>query len=365
MFPTLPGRNRSRGFTLIELLVVIAIIAVLIALLLPAVQAAREAARRAQCVNNLKQIGLGVHNYHSTHNVFPMGAINGARNDPSGQDIYSDWAQWSAQAQLLPFVEQTPLYNAANFNWAYNPYNDLCGIINSTVANTVINSFLCPSDPNAGKTSNNSYYASFGTTSDNMNYGNSGGPTPPPNWVKTGSTGIFAYYYAYGVRDATDGTSNTIAFSEALAENQGMPTYRGNSIAGVSDPGAYVFDIQTILVATLNQALQNCTNDFRASKDLVFQKGLTWAYGAKGFTMFNTIQTPNDRQYSFGSCQFGCPKCGINVANFVGAQSNHPGGVNTAMADGSVKFIKDTVARQTWWALGTKAGGEVLSADSY
>ena len=179
MLPDLDSSRRSRGFTLIELLVVIAIIAVLIALLLPAVQAAREAARRSQCTNNMKQIGLGIHNYHSTHDVFPMGAVNGPRA-ALGQ-IYGDWAQWSPQAQLLPFVEQTPLYNAANFNWAYNPFGDPCTSINSTVSNTVINSFLCPSDPNAARTANNSYYASMGTTSDNMNYGNDGNTTTPPS----------------------------------------------------------------------------------------------------------------------------------------------------------------------------------------
>ena len=146
--------GRSHGFTLIELLVVIAIIAVLIALLLPAVQAAREAARRSQCTNNIKQIGLGLHNYHSAHDAFPPGAINNAR--ARAGNINTDWAQWSPQALLLPFVEQTPLYNAANFSWGYNPFGDPCTQINSTVANTVISSFLCPSDTNAGKTGINS-----------------------------------------------------------------------------------------------------------------------------------------------------------------------------------------------------------------
>ena len=185
--------------------------------------------------------------------------------------------------------------------------------------------------------------------------------------MKTGSSGIFAYYYSYGVRDAADGTSNTIAFSEALAQNQSIPTYRGNSTRGVGDssPSSYVYDIRVIPVAALNQALQNCTTSFRSATNPVYQKGLTWAYGAKGFTLFNTIQTPNDKQYPFGTCQFGCDACGINVANFIDAQSNHPGGVNVAMADGSVRFVKDTINRQTWWALGTRAGGEVLSADSY
>src|SRR5437660_6072179 len=108
--------RRARGFTLIELLVVIAIIAVLIALLLPAVQSAREAARRAQCLNNLKQIGLGLHNYHSTHNSFPL-SETAAWQDAYGGGYVSDWGTWSAHALLLGYMEGQPIYNSCNFNW--------------------------------------------------------------------------------------------------------------------------------------------------------------------------------------------------------------------------------------------------------
>ena len=378
MLTSCPSRRPVRGFTLIELLVVIAIIAVLIALLLPAVQSAREAARRSQCTNNIKQLGLGVHNYHTANNSFPPGAVNNARSAPG--NINTDWAQWSAQAMLLPFVEQTALYNAANFSWGYNPYGDPCTRINSTVANTVIASFLCPSDPNAGSSkvgggqtsgsgANNSYYGSIGTTTDNMNYGNSDAAMVTATMTKTGCTGLFPYFMSYGVADCTDGTSNTIAFSEALGQNSQIPTYRGNSTRGVGDssPTSYVYDASTIQNNGLTQFLQNCYTSFKNGTNPMGQqqKGLTWAYGAKGFTLFNTVQNPNDKQYPFGSCQMGCDGCGINVANTIGAQSQHPGGVNVAMADGSVKFIKDTIARRTWFALGTRAGGEVISSDSY
>src|SRR5205085_70006 len=133
---------RRRGFTLIELLVVIAIIAVLIALLLPAVQAAREAARRSQCVNNLKQIGLALHNYHTVNDTFPMGASLGLYQ--IGQ--YLGKQNLSSHVALLPQVEQTALYNAVNFSFGADEAGTLCGVVNRTVINTQVKSFLCPSD---------------------------------------------------------------------------------------------------------------------------------------------------------------------------------------------------------------------------
>ena len=159
-----------RGFTLIELLVVIAIIAVRIALLLPAVQAARESARRAQCTNNSKQIGLAIHNDHSTQNRFSMGnSLNVEGGNPTDLAL---WNSWSAHGLMLGYMEQTPLYNAINFG--FGPYTVVkYSNINSTAANTVINSFLCPSDPNsgAGKNGNggniNDYTASFRATTNN------------------------------------------------------------------------------------------------------------------------------------------------------------------------------------------------------
>src|SRR5947209_7877310 len=162
-----------RGFTLIELLVVIAIIAVLISLLLPAVQSAREAARRAQCINNMKQIGLGMHNYHTANGSFPLGGTVTSVGPGGGYAAgYStSWGTWSAHALMLGYMEQQPLYNSANFSWAVvmGPgWN-----INLTVGNSMLNVFLCPSDnlaPIAVPAGDqwagrlNNYFASVGTT---------------------------------------------------------------------------------------------------------------------------------------------------------------------------------------------------------
>jgi len=353
--------RRARGFTLIELLVVIAIIAVLIALLLPAVQSAREAARRAQCVNNLKQIGLGMHNYHSTTNSFPQGASKNAKDWPGDSDLV--WASWGANALLLPYLEQTALYAAANFSWGVNPYGDPCYQVNSTVANTKLSAFMCPSDGNAGRPNLNNYYASVGTTTNFMTNDCWGGINP--NCKPTGSTGVFTYFMSYGMNDITDGTSNTIAYSESLTgkENAGN-AYRGNSTRGVSDPGIVLFDASTRPDLIL-QGLQNCAQAFKNNQKIASNKGQLWGFGARAYSLFQTIQTPNDGQYKFGSCQFGCDDCGLDQSWSVGAQSNHSGGVNVLMADGSVKFIKDSIARATWYALGTRDNGEVVSSDSY
>ena len=204
---------------------VIAIIAVLISLLLPAVQSAREAARRSQCVNNLKQIVLATHNYISATGVFPPGIDNTTLTlgqAPPGS--LSTWTSWSAQALLLPYVEQTPLYNAANFSWCI--YILQAGATNSTVYNTRIAAYLCPSDPLAGQQNINSYAGSIGTST--VQYPTDGN-----------TTGVFRVYNSLNqcssvtLAAITDGTSNTIAFGEGLVGDfTRNDSYRGNGMAG-------------------------------------------------------------------------------------------------------------------------------------
>ena len=341
-------RSQSRrGFTLIELLVVIAIIAVLIALLLPAVQAAREAARRAQCVNNLKQIGLGLHNYHSSIDRFPIGVSSTWMN--TGDTGPTGWECWSARALMLPYIEQSALYNAANFNW--NPRDGAGSSINSTVYNTIINSFMCPSDGNVGSNNNNSYHFSTGTTTQ-VN--------------PTQTTGMFAWQTTYGIRDVNDGTSNTIAFGESLTGNPvGGQQKRGNHVTGVSDPGGtQVLDANSNSAGVIS-GLQACTTMWQSNTNIGNNRGNRWCWGQHGMSQFNTIVPPNSTQYPWTGCRYGCNNCGIDSSNFQNATSNHSGGSNCLMGDGSVKFVKSSVAMQVWWNLGTRNGGEVIDAAAF
>ncbi len=207
-----PRRVAPLGFTLIELLVVIAIIAVLISLLLPAVQSAREAARRAQCVNNLKQIGIALHNYHTAMDSFPPGSSVG----PYAMGQTYNWNNWSAQALLLGYIEQGTAYNTINFSLAPFANNIDGGGGTSASANTAltvrIKSFLCPSDSKAGTQFTNSYQGSMGTT---IGY-----------QTQTMSTGLFAETQGHNLRDVLDGTSNTVAFSETVVGDPGRLNYQ-------------------------------------------------------------------------------------------------------------------------------------------
>jgi len=382
--------GKRRGFTLIELLVVIAIIAVLIALLLPAVQAAREAARRSQCTNNLKQIGLAMHNYHQGIGSFPIGNGQGTRG-PTYAAKYSNWTDWGAMAMLLPYMEQGPIYNAANF--AFCSGGGYGAVVNATASTRLITAYMCPSDTNVGfggapisqistvaawgqscyPPNTNSYRGSIGTTTsvwgwttgymqcqpDPMNV--NGGAVNP---CTAFSTGIFVYYVSNGIQQVTDGTSNTIAYSESLVGDSGTypANHRNNSIGGVAIGAAAVPDASAVNYATiLVPALNLCTQTYKNGPNSG-TNGNRWGWGAVGISLFNTVVTPNSKQFPWNTCgSNGSP----DNSNFSNAQSNHPGGVNVMFADGSVRFVKDSVNPQTWMALGTKSNGEVVTSDSY
>jgi prepilin-type N-terminal cleavage/methylation domain-containing protein/prepilin-type processing-associated H-X9-DG protein len=359
-------RSTRQGFTLIELLVVIAIIAVLIALLLPAVQAAREAARRMQCVNNLKQLALAAANYESANGAFPPAACS-VPDPVKGATYYRD--NFSSFVRLLPFTEQSPMYNAVNFNLTY------ANIDNFTVAAIQLSVLLCPSDTNMAPqyiNANNKFTSNY----DNVP---AGGATLYPQYFTSysGNQGTFWSNYYIG---ASGGTA-------VQTQQNGSIIIDGTvTIASITDGTSNTFiygEKAHGYFAQYDATYQNC--------DQAWQSGLYFD------TMLTTTYPPNLPR----SNTPGLTPTGFNYYFATDATSFHAGGLNFAFCDGSVRFIKNTInswgfttgavdkyndqipdgttfdATKILWtttnackpgvyqALSTRSSGEVVSADAY
>jgi prepilin-type processing-associated H-X9-DG protein len=314
----------------------------------------------------MKQIGLALHNYHSTHNVFPAGAQVSWQN-PGVQD---GWCFWSAHSALLAYIEGGALYNSINFYYSPYPFNSMALSVNSTGESTRIATFLCPSDGLAGVTNINSYHASLGTTTNG--YPALGQSTGVFGAVPDNDNDWFHMAPVYGVQNITDGSSNTIAFGEAcVGSAPDLTKKRINGMAGVTAPaGARQQDAWTNKAAVL-AGMQACsaywqTANLTANNNgLKNYRGQTWTLGDNGYTLFNTVIPPNSQQHPWSACHFGCAGCALEESHYVNALSYHPGGCNFTMADGSVKFIKNSISTDIYWSLGTRADGEVISSDAY
>jgi len=363
-------RNR-RGFTLIELLVVIAIIAVLIALLLPAVQAAREASRRSSCTNNLKQIGLAMQNYISANDMLPPVCVDDPGNNVTPHQNFSQLAR------LLPFMEQTPVYNSINFyygaRWSDggstvpfsdpNPPDNAAGGNNSipqmTAMTAAIATFLCPSDPYPGTSGtfnvggrdklvgSSNYPSNFGLNRRINNWVPNG-----PNYIASNWDG--AMKRNIGLNQFVDGTSNTVIFSEWVkGPAQGLPTKDGLGMVynlGVNSDGAA--NDAAFAAICLSIKPTGATQQWS-------WKGEWWAYG--GTMIYSHTTTPNRT-----ACDYNDTKQdGRATITMVNASSLHSGGVNTLFMDGSVKFVKSSVAVPIWQAVSTPDRGEVVSSDAF
>jgi prepilin-type N-terminal cleavage/methylation domain-containing protein/prepilin-type processing-associated H-X9-DG protein len=332
-------RHRGRGFTLIELLVVIAIIAVLIALLLPAVQNAREAARRAQCVNNIKQIGLALHNYHSANNAFPPAKIfsgSCSRTNLGGLALNT-----TGFTMILNYMEQSTLYNAYNFDqlssnaaWNGGNVNRLgSAYVNTTVVGSNVAVFVCPSDEN------------------------------PPEVINDNTTN--GPFWAYSRQQAR--RSNYLLCASRYTEYD-CPGAVGAAIP--QDRGVFFNDVSSTFADIVDGTSGTCMIAESRQHHIYTTYGPYWGSGCHTST-HGTVYPPTA---SFAWAGQSTPNSPWPFDKATPTwrwgyawrvSSLHPGGVNMGFADGSVRFIKDSVNAWTWWTLQTIKGGEVVSSDSF
>lgn len=326
-------RKARTAFTLVELLVVIAIIGILVALLLPAVQAAREAARRTQCANNFKQAALALHNYHSVHNGFP------------GIGHISSHA-YSVLAHTLPFAEQDNLRDLIDFTqpiYTGGAHSGPASIVpaNREAARTLVTMFRCPSDGQQDLFTEFDCDGAAGEAYRGSNIVVCTGSGRDFTWdLRSPTDGLFFFGSARGFRDVLDGSSNTVMLSETLLGN--------NVPSGPRPARAYE------AVAWIGHAFHANPDVAALANGPVWAwqgyRGYAWILGKSYSTTFSTYDPPNPAHPDVAALAYG----------WFAARSFHPGGVNVALVDGSVRFVSNTIDRTTWNNLGSIADGQVI-----
>ena len=347
--------RRSRGFTLIELLVVIAIIAVLISLLLPAVQAAREAARRAQCTNNMKQLGLALHNYESSSGIFPA-AWHG-----SVGHVYGNFTGFSS---ILPQLEQNNIYNAFNFNASvavgppYGTYYGWSLAAQSTAHATLISTFLCPSNRAQGQfgMTSSGWTINTAAVTDYIFNGGADNFVSTP-FLNSGSRGFAGIDNFVRLAEVTDGLSQTFAMGEGIGGNDGNPFiavgFGANRVCTRRDQYADAKNYDNFAFMAYGRR-RNWNTDY-----------IVGGIIGKTTDRLGNFYKLNDCGYASSTDYFSGPATADNGQTLPNFRGRHPGGVNFLFGDGSVRFIKNSINPQAYMALSTIAGGEVTSSDQY
>ena len=331
-------RTRRRGFTLIELLVVIAIIAILIALLLPAVQQAREAARRTSCRNNMKQIGLALHNYLDAHSQFPIAMAS----DGDGTGNPTGGGEWSIHARILPFLEQASLYNLADLTLSYSDP------ANSGIAPTRIAAYLCPSEVNDRVRVDSSgvpiHYP--------LNYGyNAGTWNVWDNASRRPGNGAFAPNLRSKPADFTDGMSNTLGFAEV----KGFTAYNRDGSAGTATIPANPAAVTSLIASGGTNKPDSGHTEWVDGR--VHQTGVTVTLAPNSVVTVPGGVRPDEGDYT--SCREDKTCTGPTYAA-VTARSWHEGIVNTLLMDGSVRTISENLSLEIWHNLGQRNDGNVI-----
>lgn len=329
-----PRRDAARAFTLIELLVVVAVIALLIGLLLPAIQSAKEASRRVACANNLKQLGMAISAYHATNEMLPFGV--GFDDDKTLATVGSlNARRFSCHSQILPYIEQGPLFNSVNFLVApfFPSYSGQAPAgggfgVNGTAALTVVGAFLCPSDEDRLEQpwGHNNFRTCNGSS-----------------WSGRAGDGMFGQISRTRFADITDGLSNTAAFSERV-KGTGDPAVYDPLADLYSNPGAW----------TQDAFRQWCRSLSKAQAVTLYHDvdgGQNWLEGNMNWTRYNHVLPPG-----YPSCKNGLTWNGVAMT----ATSAHPSGVNLLLGDGSTRFVKSSVDAAIWSALATIRGNEII-----